>query len=277
MVPSRRKARVMGTGEVPINDIDNSQTRYISNTRQQAWEMARKKREWYEGASYHIMARGNRKGKIFLDKDDYYIFLKILRRAQEKVPFDLHAYCLMTNHFHLELTTGDRPIGNLMQRLLQNYTKWFNAKYGLVGHLFGSRYTDCMIRDERYFLEVSRYIHLNPVKAGIVDNPLDYAFSSYRHYVIGGSKPNGGPESGQAGGMNFGPESGLVSGANSERSKQVCVRDEGLEIHYGRIMDSFTGDRKAKYRMFVEEKMSHEKHEARIMEDIRENELWLPE
>lgn len=215
--------------------------------------MARKKREWYEGACYHIMARGNRKGKIFQEKEDYYVFLRILRKTQEKIPFELHAFCLMTNHFHLELTTTDVPIGNLMQRLLQNYTKWFNAKYGLVGHLFGSRYTDCIIKDERYFLEVSRYIHLNPVKAGIVDYPLDYEFSSYRHFV-------------------------------SEDSEQVCGQvlgkafgqGIGLEIKSSRIMDSFSGDRKAKYRQFVEEKMSHEEHETRIMDDIRENELWLP-
>ena len=207
--------------------------------------MARKKREWYEGACYHIMARGNRKGKIFLDRDDYHVFLRILKKIQEKVPFDLHAYCLMTNHFHLEITTADKPIGDLMQRLQQNYTKCFNAKYGLVGHLFGSRYTDCIIKDERYFLEVSRYIHLNPVKAGIVDNPFDYEFSSYRHYV-------------------------------SEMSEQLFLQEEGLDIKSSRILDSFSGDKMAKYRQFVEEKMSHEEHETRIMDDIRENELWLP-
>ena len=77
----------------------------------------RKKREWYEGASYHIMGRGNRHGVIYRDRDDYGLFLRLLKEVQNRYPFVLQAYCLMTNHFHLELTTKNDPIWKIMQHI----------------------------------------------------------------------------------------------------------------------------------------------------------------
>ncbi len=145
--------------------------------------MARRKREWYKDACYHIMARGNRRTAIFRDRSDYIILLKMLLSVREKVPFVLHAYCLMTNHFHLELTTSTEPIWKIMKPLMQNYAMYFNSTYGYTGHVFDSRYTSCLIEDGRYFLEVIRYIHLNPVKAAMVKTPLDYEYSSYKFYV----------------------------------------------------------------------------------------------
>ena len=107
------------------------------------------------------MGRGNRHGVIYRAKDDYGLFLRLLKEVQNRYPFVLHAYCLMTNHFHLELTTDKEPIWKIMQPVMNHYARMFNQKYGYEGHLFDSRYTSCLIEDDRYFLEVSRYIHLH--------------------------------------------------------------------------------------------------------------------
>lgn len=92
--------------------------------------MARSKREWYEGAVYHVMGRGIRRGAIYKETEDYEIFLRLLGSIQERKPYILHAYCLMTNHFHLELTTLKDPIWTIMQPLMNSYARQFNRKYG---------------------------------------------------------------------------------------------------------------------------------------------------
>ena len=125
------------------------------------------------------MGRGNRRAAIYKSDEDNLVFLTQLSQVREKYPFELHALCLMTNHFHLELTTKDEPVWKIMKPIMQNYAMWFNQKYGYEGHVFDSRYTSCLIEDDRYFLEVSRYIHLNPVKAKMVKEPLSYDYSSY--------------------------------------------------------------------------------------------------
>ena len=85
--------------------------------------MPRQKRDWYEGACYHVMGRGNRKGIIYKEEEDYVLFLKLLECIQTRVPFQLHAFCLMTNHFHLQLTTGTEPIWKIMQPLMNHYAR----------------------------------------------------------------------------------------------------------------------------------------------------------
>ena len=85
--------------------------------------MPREKRKWYEGACYHVMGRGNRRSAIFKDREDNMFFMFLLKSIQERYPFKLHAYCLMTNHFHLELTTGSHPIWKIMQPLMNNYSR----------------------------------------------------------------------------------------------------------------------------------------------------------
>jgi REP element-mobilizing transposase RayT len=146
--------------------------------------MARKARRWHENACYHVMGRGNRRTAIFKSDEDNMVFLVQLAAVKQKHPFDLHACCLMTNHFHLELTTRKEPIWKIVKPVMQNYAMWFNQRYGYVGHVFDSRYTSCMIEDDRYFLEVSRYIHLNPVKAQMARSALDYKHSSYALFVL---------------------------------------------------------------------------------------------
>ena len=145
--------------------------------------MSRKKRIWYPGATYHVMSRGNRRTALFKEQDDYLVFLTYLKRAQELYGFKIHSLCLMTNHFHLALETNDIQLSKIMQKILHPYSMEFNHKYNFTGHVFESRYTACLVENERYFLEVSRYIHLNPVKAQMVRNPIDYKYSSYDLFV----------------------------------------------------------------------------------------------
>ena len=202
--------------------------------------MSRPKRIWYQGACYHVMGRGNRRSAIFKTHEDYMLFLMLLRQAQEKYPFLLHTYCLMTNHFHLEVTTKTDPIWKVMHAVMNNYARNFNQKNGHVGHLFDSRYTSCLIENEVYFLEVSRYIHLNPVKAAMVREPLTYRYSSYRDYV---------------------------SDEDREESKLLDT---------ARVLNAFRGNPREQYRMFVEGKISHAEQELLIQKDMKEDDNWLP-
>jgi len=145
--------------------------------------MPRKKRIWYPGAIYHIVCRGNRRGEIFREYDDYFAYLSILDEIQQKHGFILYSYCLMTNHMHLQMETEDVDIGNIMRSINLFYTKYFNNKYNLVGHLFQGRYRSELIDNDGYNLQTSRYIHLNPVKAKMVNGPSEYIWSSYDIYL----------------------------------------------------------------------------------------------
>lgn len=142
--------------------------------------IARRKRVWYPGAMYHLMERGIRRKEIFKDDTDYQVFLAILKKALAKNECMVHAYCLMTNHFHILLETSEIEVGRFMKHLASCYAIYFNRKYTYKGHLFEGRYKSCLVRDDAYFLQTSRYIHLNPVKAKMVAHPEDYPWSSYR-------------------------------------------------------------------------------------------------
>ena len=190
--------------------------------------------------------KGKPAWQIYRREEDYEIFLMLLREVQKRYPFILHAYCLMTNHFHLELTTNTDPIWKIMKPIMNHYARTFNQKYGYQGHLFDGRYGSCIIEDQRYFLEVSRYIHLNPVKAGMVGEPLDYKYSSYRCYV-------------------------------DRDYDQAKGQDTVIEPDTGLVLSAFGGDPREQYRMFVEKKISHAEQEMLIMEEMKENELWLPQ
>ncbi|NDL67840.1 transposase [Anaerotalea alkaliphila] len=175
--------------------------------------MARKRRVWRQGELYHVMCRGNRRGEIFRDKDDYETYLRILSMTKERVPFKLLGYCLMTNHVHLQIQTMDQAIWTIMQQINMRITLHFNKKYNLVGHLFQGRYTAEIIDNDAYKLQTSRYIHLNPVKAGMVETPEAYVWSSY--------------------------------GAFQSEGTGLPVDPEGILGH-------FDGDRRKAYRKFVE-------------------------
>lgn len=147
--------------------------------------MPKKKLVWYPGAMYHITSRGNHKNDIFLGQEDYLIYLNNLQEAIEYYEnmYEIISFCLMTNHVHLQIKTKAKHIWYLISRVNKSYATNFNHKYNCVGHLFQSRYNGEIILDDRYMLEASRYIHLNPVRANIVKCPENYRWSSYNMYV----------------------------------------------------------------------------------------------
>jgi putative transposase len=145
--------------------------------------MARPLRIEFPGALYHVMSRGNERKPIARDDVDREKRLDWLRRTVETYGWRLHAFVLMRNHEHLFLETPEANLSAGMQYLNGSYTSYFNRRHRRSGHLFQGRFKGHLIEQEGYFLEVSRYIHLNPVRAKAVARPEDYAWSSYRGYV----------------------------------------------------------------------------------------------
>lgn len=153
--------------------------------------MARPLRIEYEGAFYHVTSRGNERKEIFRVKDDYERFKHYVSEAQDKYDFLLHGYVLMTNHYHLILETNKANLHQIMHYLNGSYTTYFNRMNGRSGHLFQGRYKGIVIDVDNYLLELSRYLHLNPVRAGMVKRPEEYAHSSYRLFIGLGEKKEG--------------------------------------------------------------------------------------
>ena len=142
--------------------------------------MARPLRLEFPGALYHVISRGNEKALIFVDDVDRADFLDLLSSVVVQELFQLHAYCLLGNHYHLLLET---PVGRLscgMHRLNGRYAQRFNWRHGRSGHLFEGRFKAILVERELHLLELHRYIVLNPVRAGIVNRPEDWKWSSYR-------------------------------------------------------------------------------------------------
>ncbi|MBO8177888.1 MAG: transposase [Bacillus sp. (in: Bacteria)] len=152
--------------------------------------MPRRPRVWFPGAMYHITARGNRRSKIFYDDKDRLMYLELLEDARSYFPFYLHSYCLMPNHIHLQLETINHHPKDIMKRLHTRYAIYFNHRYHLVGHVFQGRYGAKLIVTPDYFLDVSRYIHLNPLEAKMVTTPENYKWSSYSAYITQQTNPH---------------------------------------------------------------------------------------
>lgn len=145
--------------------------------------MTRPLRIEYPGAFYHITSRGNERRDIFKNEEDFEKFLTYLETATQRYGAVMHVYCLMSNHYHLLLET---PMGNLsqiMRHINGAYTTYFNAKRQMAGHLFQGRYKAILVDADGYAGELSRYVHLNPVMAGIVRKPEEYQWSSYQYYI----------------------------------------------------------------------------------------------
>jgi len=145
--------------------------------------MARKPRIHFPGALYHVITRGNRRQGIFLDEKDLKTFLSYLSEYKCRYPFKLYAYALMKNHIHLLIEVEEMPLGRIMQSILFRYTRYFNRRYGEVGHLFQGRYKAIVCDKDAYLLELVRYIHLNPVRAKMVKGPEDYAWTGHLSYL----------------------------------------------------------------------------------------------
>ena len=144
--------------------------------------MVRKPRIWLPNHFYHIVSRGNRKELLFHDERDCRTFLYILQQVFETHPFEIASYCLMNNHYHLQLRSKETPISKIMSLVNKRYASYFNTRYDLTGHVFEKRYFAEPLNSSANMLEVSRYIHLNPIKASLVTQPEDYPWSSYRDY-----------------------------------------------------------------------------------------------
>jgi len=150
--------------------------------------MARQPRIEFEGAFYHVIVRGNQRQDIFGDEEDRLAYLERVERYKEKCGFVLYAYVLMSNHVHLLIETPKMPISKIMQLINLTYTQHFNKKYGKVGHLFQGRYKSFLCDRDAYLVGLVRYIHLNPVRAGVVARPEEYRWSSHGDYLSDGTK-----------------------------------------------------------------------------------------
>ena len=145
--------------------------------------MPRALRLQYAGAFYHIVSRGVDQALIFYDEHDYKKFISYLEIFCKEFNTSIHSYCLMNNHIHLLVETKKANLSDFMRRLLGDYAMYFNHKYLRVGHLFQGRYKSSLLDNDNYLLEVSRYIHLNPCKAGIINHPELYKWSSMKDFI----------------------------------------------------------------------------------------------
>ena len=144
--------------------------------------MARPLRIEFPGALYHVISRGNERRPIVRDDADRHKRIDWLRRAVQTYGWRLHAFVLMKNHDHLFVQTPQANLSAGMQYLNGSYTGYFNRRHRRAGHLFQGRFKGHLVEERGYYLEVSRYIHLNPVRARLVERPEQYAFSSYPGY-----------------------------------------------------------------------------------------------
>ncbi len=145
--------------------------------------MPRQPRLKGENLTYHIVQRGNGRKNIFVDDEDKRRYLYTLKKKTEKDHFQVYAYCLMDNHVHILAKVSDSDISEIMKKVNVSYVMYFNKKHKKYGHLFQNRFLSEIVNTNRYLLQASKYIHRNPVKACMVDNPEDYIWSSYRIYI----------------------------------------------------------------------------------------------
>ncbi|HIJ96991.1 MAG TPA: transposase [Desulfuromonadales bacterium] len=145
--------------------------------------MARKQRIHYSGAFYHVILRGNAGGPIFFSDSDRYRLYLILQYAVEKFRCRIHAFCLMQNHLHLVMQVEDVPLSRIMQNISLRFTKWINYTHVRTGHLFQGRYKALLIDADAYLLELVRYVHLNPVRAGASVILTEYPWNGHRGYL----------------------------------------------------------------------------------------------
>lgn len=139
---------------------------------------------YVKDAYYHIFNRGNGKQDIFLEDGDSRFYLSRLIVYLSQFDFSLVCYCLMPNHVHLLLRQNSEiPSSKLIASLHTSYSMYFNSKYEHLGHVFESRFKQKLIETEEYLIHLSRYIHLNPVEAGLVGRPEEFKWSSYENYL----------------------------------------------------------------------------------------------
>jgi REP element-mobilizing transposase RayT len=145
--------------------------------------MARPLRIEFKGALYHILSRGNERRNIFFGDADYKVFLGVLEEMSERFEVDIFAYVLMSNHYHLLIRTNQGNLSKSMQWVGTTYTRRFNLQHFRSGHLFQGRFKSILVQNDAYLMQLSCYIHRNPLRAGLVNRLADYRWSSYRTYA----------------------------------------------------------------------------------------------
>jgi REP element-mobilizing transposase RayT len=185
--------------------------------------MPRLPRTDYEGAWHHVMNRGAGRVMIFRGEDDCSLFLGALAESSRRYAVEIHAYCLLTNHFHLLVRSLDGRLSDFMRFVSGRFTRMKNLRDGTEGPLFRGRFTSRLIEQETHLLECIRYIHLNPVRAGLVANADDWVWSSARAY-LGVDRPADWLLTRELLGM-FGP-------GDQARGYRIFQQD-GLELDHG--------------------------------------------
>ena len=152
--------------------------------------MARQPRFILPGQPQHVIQRGNNRNPIFTTARDYEFYLEKLINAASEHECQIHAYVLMTNHVHLLVTPARvDSLGKMMQMLGRYYVQYFNYNYQRTGTLWEGRYKACLISSEQYLFTCMRYIELNPLRAGMVEDPSEYHWSSYHRNALGKVNP----------------------------------------------------------------------------------------
>ena len=148
--------------------------------------MPRTARLLLENACYHVITRGNRKQRTFLEDSDFETYLGLLSGYRRRFPFKLYSYCLMPNHVHLLLDPQEPPVlARVLRGINLRYAQYFNEKYKKVGHLWQDRFKSFVVDRDTYLLKLMTYIEMNPVRAEIAQDPLAYPWSSYKARVTG--------------------------------------------------------------------------------------------
>ena len=144
--------------------------------------MGRKPRVEYSGAIYHVIQRGNNKEYIFYGDEDKLVFLREFEKRKISTEFKLYGYVIMGNHYHLVIQTSDEPLSKVMHLVNSSYSRYYNRTRGRTGHVFEGRYKAIPVQNERYLLAVLRYVHRNPVQAGMCKGVGGYRWSSDLYY-----------------------------------------------------------------------------------------------
>jgi putative transposase len=150
--------------------------------------MARRLRLQYPGAIYHVMARGNGRQDIVCDDVDRSRLLADLGKAAVRCRWQIYAFAIMSNHLHVVLKTPQPNLARGMQTFLSGYANVWSRRHQFCGHVFQGRYRTELVEDETYLWPVTRYVHLNPVRTGVVEYPADWAWSSYPGYAHRGRR-----------------------------------------------------------------------------------------
>jgi REP element-mobilizing transposase RayT len=224
--------------------------------------MARPLRIEYDGAFYHVIARGERREDIFTGDGDKEKFLVKLAETAEKFRLLIHAYVLMDNHYHLLVETSQANLGKAMHHLNASYSNWFCRKYQIVGSVFQGRYKAILVEKDEYLKMLSAYIHLNPVRAKIVPWPDMYRFSSMPYYA-GKAKP---PKF-----LHTQDLLALFSGKNAYQAFVQGYKNGGSEIEKSEVYgcNSLLGDMRFLRAVYAKLETSGRKIDEREQTDVR--------